>query len=120
MIPTAKVYRWSELPCDHPLERIDRRRVIGQQMMISLVTLHKGFQVGAHAHPNEQFSLVTSGRVRFTIADAAGAREVVLGAGELIHLPGDVMHAAEALETSELIDLFSPPSEKTGVDKPDS
>ena len=37
-------------------------------------------------------------------------------AGEVVHLPSNVPHSAEALADSLLIDVFSPPSEKTGVD----
>lgn len=114
----ARVLRWSDLPTDQPMPLIERRRIIGSHLMISQVFLHKGFRVATHQHANEQMAWVVSGRVRFGIgAEGSGARrEVTLGAGEVLHLPPGVPHSAEALEDSHVTDLFSPPSEKTGVD----
>ncbi len=117
-IAPAAVIRWRDLPQDHPMPLIDRRRSIGSHMMMSEVHLHKGFRVATHHHANEQFAWVTSGRVRFGVGaeGSANRREVTLTAGEVLHLPPNVPHSAEALEDSVVIDLFSPPSEKTGVD----
>ena len=116
--PDARVLRWNDLPQDHPMAKIDRRRIIGSHLMVSQVFLHKGFSVGTHDHANEQMAWVLSGRVRFGVG-AEGSkqrREVTLVGGEVLHLPPNVPHSAEALEDSLVADLFSPPSEKTGVD----
>lgn len=116
-MPGATVYRWDELEADHPAPLIDRRRVIGEHCMISHVTLHRGFKVPMHHHPNEQFAVIVSGKMRFTLPDVEGGQRVVtLGPGEVLHLPPDVPHEAEAIETSVVLDIFSPPSETTGVD----
>jgi quercetin dioxygenase-like cupin family protein len=114
----ARVLKWTDLPQDHPMPKIDRRRIVGSQMMLAQVFLHKGFKVPTHQHVNEQFAWVMSGRVRFGVgADgSAQRREVTLTGGEILHLPPNVPHSAEALEDSMVTDLFSPPSEKTGVD----
>lgn len=112
--PEAAVSRWDELETDHPMDLISRERIIGSQMMISRVTLEKGFKVGAHQHANEQFAVVLSGRMKFGLGE--DGREVTLGGGEVLHLPSNVLHSAEALEKTVILDLFSPPSEKTGVD----
>lgn len=116
----ATVFRWAELPVDHPMALIDRRRIIGQQMMLSHVTLHQGFQVAAHSHVNEQITVVLSGRVRFSLIDPHSTQpyDLVLGPGEVLHLPSQVVHGATAEETSVLLDLFSPVSQTTGVDIP--
>lgn len=116
----APVYRWSDLPQDHPMPLIDRRRIIGDKLMISEVHLHKGFTLQTHQHDNEQFGLVLSGRVRFGIgADHAPDRyEVTLTGGQVIHLPSNLPHSAEALEDTHILDIFSPPSAGTGVDAP--
>jgi quercetin dioxygenase-like cupin family protein len=112
-------YRWQDLPHDHPMEKIDRRRIIGEKMMLSEVFLHKGFHVSTHSHQNEQFAVVLSGEVRFGIGAKGSAEryEIVLKGGEVLHLPANVPHSAQALADSRLIDLFSPPSETTGVDR---
>ncbi len=103
---------WTALPFDQPMPLLDRHRVIGEQAMISRVLLHAGCVVPSHAHENEQFACVLSGRVRFTLADG----ERVLGAGEVLWLPSHAPHAAEALETAVVLDVFAPPSQTTGVD----
>jgi len=112
-------YRWQDLPQDHPMEKIDRRRIVGSQTMLSEVFLHKGFFVPTHAHENEQFAIVLSGEVRFGIGaeGSAGHHEIVLKGGEVLHLPSNVPHSARALADARLIDVFSPPSETTGVDR---
>jgi quercetin dioxygenase-like cupin family protein len=99
---------------------IERQRVMGEQMMISRVQLHKGFKVSTHSHPNEQFGIVLSGQIRFGIgADGDPDRyETTLTGGEVIHLPANVPHSAEAIEDTLILDLFSPPSATTGVDQP--
>jgi quercetin dioxygenase-like cupin family protein len=120
----ARILRWSDLPQDRPMPLIERQRIIGAHMMLSRVHLHRGFRVGTHQHANEQFACVMSGRVRFGLgsddtpgrAPGAARREVTLGPGEVLHLPPNVPHSAEALEDSVVLDLFSPPSETTGVD----
>jgi len=107
------------MPQDQPMAKIKRRRIIGSQMMVSQVLLEKGFQVPTHAHANEQISIIVKGRLRFGIgADGSPQRQqLTLSAGETVHLPPHVPHSAEALEDTEVLDLFSPPSEKTGVDR---
>jgi len=42
---------------------------------------------------------------------------MIVEAGEILHLPSFVPHSAEALEDTLVLDIFSPPSEKTGIDK---
>ncbi len=111
--PAAVATPWTELPHDAPLALLERRRIVGTEAMISHVTLHAGCDVPVHAHANEQFSCVLSGRVRFRLAD----RDVVLGAGDVLHLPGHAPHGAQALETAVVLDVFAPPSTSTGIDR---
>ncbi|UCE04260.1 MAG: cupin domain-containing protein [Candidatus Latescibacterota bacterium] len=100
------------------MEKLDRRRIIGKHVMLSDVLLHRGCVVPTHAHDNEQFALVLSGRIRFRIgAEGAEQKELVLGAGEVLHLPSNVPHAAEALEDTRVLDVFSPVSDGTGIDR---
>ena len=116
---TAKRYRWSDLPKDQPMALLERRRVIGKQAMISQVYLEKGCLVPTHSHFNEQFACIMSGRLRFTIGQEGdqSREELTVAGGEVLHLPSNVMHAAEALENTVVLDVFSPPSEKTGIDR---
>jgi quercetin dioxygenase-like cupin family protein len=110
---------WNTLPVDRPMPLLERRRVIGEKAMLSHVSLAKGCLVPTHVHENEQFACLLSGKMRFGIGAEGSAerRELVLAGGEVLHLPGGVPHSAEALEDSVIIDVFSPPSEKTGIDR---
>jgi len=119
-ISTAAVsYRWSELPKDQPMALLERRRVVGQQAMVSHVLLKKGCFVPTHAHVNEQITCILSGRLHFMLGDenASSREELTLASGEVLHLPSNVPHSAEALEDTIVLDVFSPPSEKTGIDR---
>jgi quercetin dioxygenase-like cupin family protein len=116
---TATRYRWSDLPADHPMVLLERRRVIGDQAMISHVHLKKGCLVPTHAHFNEQFACILSGSLRFTIGgeNDSSREKLTVSAGEVLHLPSNTPHAAEAMEDTVVLDIFSPPSEKTGIDR---
>ena len=98
---------------------LQRRRIIGRKMMISEVLLEKGCVVPSHAHENEQIACVIRGRIRFDLGELGSSEyeQVELTGGEVLHLPCNVPHGAEALEETLVLDLFSPPSEKTGIDK---
>jgi quercetin dioxygenase-like cupin family protein len=115
---TATRYRWAELSRDQPMNLLDRARVIGEHVMLSEVRLQKGCFVPTHAHANEQFACIISGRLRFGIGDEADPerREVIVEGGEVMHLPPNIPHSAEALQETLVIDVFSPTSEKTGID----
>lgn len=115
----ATRYCWNTLPQDKPMEKLSRRRVIGDRMMLSQVFLQKGCFVPTHAHENEQFAMIVSGKLRFSIGKDGqpDRREMIVSAGEVLHLPSSVPHSAEALDDTLVIDMFSPPSEKTGIDR---
>lgn len=99
---------------------VARRRIVGDQAMISEVRLSRGFEVAPHRHDNEQFAIVVEGKLRFRLGPTeAGLTERVVSAGEVLHLPANLWHGAEALEDSRVLDVFSPPSQKTGIDVED-
>jgi quercetin dioxygenase-like cupin family protein len=110
----ASLHRWQELTTDKPMALLERQRVIGEQMMVSRVTLHSGCKVPIHSHANEQISCILTGRLKFQVGEEA--RTIVVGPGEVLLLPAHVPHAAEALEETVVLDMFSPPSQTTGID----
>lgn len=115
----AERYCWNELKTDQPLALLSRKRVIGEKMMISEITLQKGCSVPLHQHENEQFSCVLRGCLRFTTRTADGSmKELDVRAGEVLHLPSQVPHSVIAIEETLVLDLFSPPSATTGIDQP--
>jgi quercetin dioxygenase-like cupin family protein len=115
----APVRAWSDLPLDTPMALLERHRYSGENIMLANVTLFAGCHVPTHSHENEQFAIVTSGEVRFGIgAEGSPDRyEVTVRTGEFIHLPSNVPHSADAIVDTVILDVFSPPSEKTGIDR---
>ena len=114
----AIVHEWDRMDSDRPMPLLVRKRIIGAQAMISHVTLEAGLVVPTHHHVNEQFVCILSGRARFGIGeqDDPERQEFVLKGGQVLQLPSNVPHSCEVLERTVVLDIFSPPSEKTGID----
>jgi quercetin dioxygenase-like cupin family protein len=103
-------FRWDDMPREKVTDQISRRLVTGQQMMLAHVYLDKGAIVPKHQHHNEQLTYVLKGVLRFWIGD--DQKQVLdVGAGEVLHIPSNVWHKAEALEDTLDVDIFSPPRE---------
>jgi len=76
--------------------------------MVAHVFLDEGAIVPKHRHENEQMTYILEGKLRFWIGE--DEQEVVdVGAGELLSIPSNVWHKAEALEDTLDVDVFSPP-----------
>jgi unsaturated pyranuronate lyase len=101
-------HRWSDMPKQRVTDEIDRRLVVGERMMLAHVYLKKGSVVPRHSHDNEQLTYILEGALRFTIG-AEGAEEIIVRAGEVLVIPSNVPHQAEALEDTLDVDVFSPP-----------
>ncbi|NIS64145.1 MAG: cupin domain-containing protein [Gemmatimonadales bacterium] len=76
--------------------------------MLAHVHLKKGCVVPRHAHENEQFTYVLEGALRFWIGEDE-VDERLVRSGEVLHIPSNVPHKAEALEDTLDLDVFSPP-----------
>ncbi|MFI5256486.1 MAG: cupin domain-containing protein [Gemmatimonadales bacterium] len=100
--------RWDELPKERVTDLISRRLITGDAMMLAHVYLDKGALVPQHSHHNEQLTYILEGALHFRIG-ADRAREVVVRAGEVLHIPSNVPHEALALEDTLDVDIFSPP-----------
>jgi quercetin dioxygenase-like cupin family protein len=101
-------HRWDEMEKEAVTEAIARRIINGDRMMLTHVYLNKGAIVPQHSHENEQFTYILEGALRFWIGeDGAEVRDV--HAGEVLHIPSNILHKAEALEDTLDVDVFSPP-----------
>ena len=105
----AQWYRWDEVPREELHERLSRRLITGDQVMLAHVYLKKGCVVPKHSHENEQFTYILEGALRFLVGEEAD--EIVVRAGEVLHLPANVPHEAHALEDTLDVDIFYPPRE---------
>ena len=101
-------YRWDDVPREKVTDQIDRKLVTGDRMMLAQVFLKKGSVVPRHSHENEQITWILEGALRFWIGEN-GDEEIVVNAGEVLHIPSNVPHKAEALEDTLDVDVFSPP-----------
>src|SRR5437762_2157679 len=96
------------MPREELTPLIHRRLLTGERMMLAHVYLAKGALVPRHVHHNEQLTYILEGRLRFWLGDEDG-EAVDVHAGEVLHIPSNVPHRAEALEDTLDVDMFSPP-----------
>ena len=103
--------RWEDLPREKVTDDISRRLITGKRMMIAHVYLEKGAVVPTHQHENEQLTYILEGALRFWIGaeDDPAREELVVRAGEVLYIPSNVPHRAEALEDTFDVDVFDPP-----------
>lgn len=111
-------YRWNDLPKERVSALLSRRLITGERMMLAHVYLEKGCVVPKHSHENEQLTYVLEGALRFRIGED-GSEEIVVRAGEVLHIPSNVPHEAEALADTLDVDVFSPPRQDW-IDKTDA
>jgi unsaturated pyranuronate lyase len=108
MSAEARHIPWSDLAWEPVVPGIRRKIITGQGMMIAQVFLDAGAVVPKHRHENEQITYVLEGALRLRLGEDL-EREVVVHAGEVLHIPADLPHDAEALEDTLDVDVFHPP-----------
>ncbi len=110
-------HRWDSMPKERMTAQIERRFVHGERAMVAQVFLKKGALVQTHTHESEQITYILEGALRLWLG-TDGEQEVTVSAGEILTIPSNVPHRAEALEDTLDVDVFSPPRqdwiEKTG------
>ncbi len=84
--------------------RITRQMLNGEDATLARIFLARGAIVPRHSHRSEQFSFILSGALKFQFDDS----ELVLRAGDIVLIPANVPHTAEALEDTVDIDFFAP------------
>jgi len=103
--------KWDDIPRETVTDDISRRLFTGERMMLAQVYLAKDAIVPWHSHENEQLTWILSGALRFLIGHEGtdDVQEVVVSAGEVLFIPSNLPHRAEALEDTVDVDIFSPP-----------
>lgn len=103
--------KWEAIPREAVTDDIGRRLFTGQRMMLAQVYLDEGAIVPWHSHENEQLTWILSGSLRFHVGNegSGDVEEVLVSAGEVLYIPSNVPHKAEALEDTVDVDIFSPP-----------
>ncbi len=102
---TCQHIKWDDLPGANVAPGIERRMLVGRDVMICRLRFAPGTVTPVHRHPHEQMTLVVAGRVKFFIEK----EERIVGPGEALHFPSNVEHGATMLdEEVVLMDVFSP------------
>lgn len=100
-----KHIKWDDIPYEELNEKFRRKLAWDGKIMIGLTEVAKGYVVPLHSHDNEQTTFVTSGKWRFTL----DGKTVDVGPNELIFIPANTAHTAEAIENLIAYDIFTPP-----------
>jgi quercetin dioxygenase-like cupin family protein len=107
---SATFFRWDDMPKEQVNDLLSRRLITGERVMLAHVYLTKGCIVPKHQHENEQITYVVDGALHFWLGEDGG-EEVTVRSGEVLHLPSNLPHKAEALEDTLDVDIFAPPRE---------
>ena len=104
MNETAKHISWTQVANEQLTPLLERRLVNGQALSVASVLLRKGCPVPEHRHVHEQITLVTSGALAFKFPE----QTFTVRAGEMVCIPSNLPHSAEAVEDTTVIDIFTP------------
>jgi unsaturated pyranuronate lyase len=97
--------RLADMPTEQLNPLLDRQFVAGEKSMLARVRLLKGCIVPLHSHENEQITYILEGALKFSLE----GKDIVVRAGEILVIPSNVPHSAEALEDTVDLDVFCPP-----------
>ena len=95
---------WEAIPKEILSPTIARKMITGEKAMVAQVFIAKGGIVPRHHHESEQITYILEGALEFEIE----GRQILVRAGEVLHIPSNVPHAAVALEDTLDLDIFSP------------
>lgn len=96
---------WHTIPLEDLNPLFQRQFVVGQEIMLARVLLKKGCIVPLHSHHNEQLTYIVEGALKFWI----DGKEITVHAGEVLCIPANMPHKAEAMEDTVDLDIFTPP-----------
>ncbi len=97
--------RWDDVELETLNPLLGRKMITGENLMLARVLLKKGCVVPEHSHVNEQLTYIVEGALKFWI----DGKEIVVRAGEVLCIPSNMPHKAEAVEDTVDLDVFYPP-----------
>jgi quercetin dioxygenase-like cupin family protein len=96
---------WEKYETEKLSPVITRNMASGEDGTIARVLIARGGIVPRHSHRSEQYTMILSGALKFFFDDG---QTTVVHPGEILLIPADVPHSAEALEDTVDIDFFAP------------
>ncbi|MGB6232461.1 MAG: cupin domain-containing protein, partial [Candidatus Acidiferrales bacterium] len=103
--PMPEKTSWNKLESEKLNDKVSRQMIYGDSAMLARILLARGAIVPRHSHVNEQITWIISGALKLIFDDG----EKILRDGEVLLIPANMPHAAEALEDTVDIDVFAPP-----------
>ncbi len=98
-------YKRDETGYQTPVEGVRQKTIAyGARTLMTEFRIARGGQIPSHRHDQEQTGYVVTGNIRLRV----GAAERACLPGDAWCIPGGVLHAAEALEDTVVIEVFSP------------
>lgn len=97
--------RWDDIVPEQLNPLLQRRFIVGRDIMVARLLLKAGCVVPEHRHVNEQVTYVIDGALKFWI----GGREIVVRSGEVLTIPPNMPHKVLAIEDTVDLDTFTPP-----------
>ena len=105
--PQAHLYRWHDVASEQLSPTIARRVIMTDRVTLAQFELDAGAIVATHSHEQEQLTYIEQGLLRLWLgADDSQVHD--LAAGEVLHIPSNLPHRAEAIEATRATDVFSP------------
>lgn len=96
---------WKDVELEQLNPLLDRQMITGEKIMLARVLLKKGCVVPEHSHENEQVTYILEGALKFWI----DGKEIVVHEGEVLCIPSNMPHKAEAVADTVDLDVFYPP-----------
>jgi quercetin dioxygenase-like cupin family protein len=100
-------HRLMSLPEERLNDKVSRRVLSGDRIMLTWWSVKAGASAPPHSHPHEQIFWILKGRMEFRIEDQVR----ICGPGDMGVVPGGVIHENRFLEDSETVEVFAPPRE---------
>jgi quercetin dioxygenase-like cupin family protein len=100
-----KYVPWSSIELEDLNPLLQRQFVVGHDIMVARVLMKKGCIVPLHSHHNEQITYILEGALKFWI----DGKQIVVNAGEVLTIPPNMPHKAEAMMDTVDLDVFNPP-----------
>jgi quercetin dioxygenase-like cupin family protein len=109
---------WTDVPSTEVFPGIGRQILDGERQTVVRYVYQPGAEFPVHHHPEEQITLVISGRIEFTVAGEI----VVLGAGQAAVIPPNVPHGARVIgdQPVETFNSLSPRREQHPAPHPEA
>ena len=103
-----EILNWDNVKEERMNDSLTRWAIHTPQMTIAKLHLKKGALVPMHRHVNAQTTWIQTGALLFKFATPDGEVEVIVRNGDVLPIPPDLHHSAEALEDTMAVDTFMP------------